>query len=132
TAEDVGDPQKAPRPEDQNTPWSGDTPEKSPGEVRAEEREKDAIVDERVDSADGERRSVGEFVDDSVITTRVKYALVQNDELDGFDINVDTREGVVILSGEVDTEAKRDLAVKVAEGVDDVREVRHDALMVTR
>ena len=59
----------------------------------------------------------------------MKYAA--NDDLAATDIDVDTKRGVVTLSGTVKSEAARDLAVAIAEGFDDVRDVE-DKLVVRK
>ena len=51
--------------------------------------------------------STGEYIDDSVITTKVKAALIRNDATPGGAIKVETCKGVVQLSGFVDTVAEK-------------------------
>ncbi len=74
-------------------------------------------------------QTAGEYVDDAVITAKVKARLAQEPTVSAFAISVDTRDGVVILSGFVDSEAQRDKAVAIARGVAGVREVKGDALL---
>jgi osmotically-inducible protein OsmY len=69
------------------------------------------------------RASTGEFIDDSVITTRVKAALVKDDTTPGGAIKVDTFKGTVQLSGFVDTADQKAKAGEIARGIDGVREV---------
>ena len=71
-------------------------------------------------------RAAGEVVDDSVITTKVKAALVAEPATKARDITVITREGIVQLSGFVDSASERSTAAEVAQGVAGVREVRND------
>jgi osmotically-inducible protein OsmY len=52
-------------------------------------------------------RSTGEYVDDSVITTKVKSLLAEDDFLKSFQISVETYKGVVQLSGFVNSQAGR-------------------------
>ena len=66
---------------------------------------------------------VGEAVSDSWITTRVKSSLLYSKSVDGSDIHVETRDGVVKLRGVVDTRAERDLAVAIAKDIRGVRDV---------
>ena len=73
-----------------------------------------------------EHRGTGEYVDDKVINTRVKAALVAARDIESTDINVDTFRGVVQLSGFVATRAMQDRAVAVARGVPGVKEVKDD------
>ena len=74
----------------------------------------------------GERQSFGEYVDDSVITTKVKTALFNEPSLSGFEVSVETYEGRVQLSGFVSSQANIDKAVEIARGVEGVRSVEND------
>ena len=69
--------------------------------------------------------SVGNVVDDSVITTKVKTALMADSEIKGSDISVETNKGEVMLSGFVGNQAQIDKAIKVASAVDGVRGVEN-------
>lgn len=60
---------------------------------------------------------------DSWITATVKARLAAEKELDAFGARVETREGVVTLRGEVGTRAEKELAGKLAEGIEGVRRV---------
>lgn len=71
-----------------------------------------------------------EFVDDAVITTKVKARLAQEPTVSALAISVDTLDGVVILSGFVESEPQREKAIAIARGVAGVREVRGDALVL--
>ncbi|HEY4873152.1 MAG TPA: BON domain-containing protein [Steroidobacteraceae bacterium] len=71
-------------------------------------------------------RSAGEVVDDSVVTTKVKAALVAEPATKARDITVVTRDGIVQLSGFVDSATEKATAAEVAQGVSGVREVRND------
>ena len=53
------------------------------------------------------QESTGEYVDDSVITTKVKSLLAADDFLKSFQISVETRKGTVQLSGFVDSQTRR-------------------------
>jgi len=75
-------------------------------------------------------KSVGETIDDATITTRVKTTLLNDPDVAGLRIDVDTFKGVVTLSGGVKTAAERDKAVAVARRVGGVREVK-STLQVT-
>jgi hyperosmotically inducible periplasmic protein len=68
-------------------------------------------------------------VKDATITAKVKYRLILNKNIASYDINVDTKNGVVTLSGKVDSGEKRDLAVKLAENTSGVLKVE-DSLTV--
>jgi hyperosmotically inducible protein len=71
-------------------------------------------------------RSAGAVVDDSVVTSKVKAALVAEPATKARDITVVTREGIVQLSGFVDSATEKATAAEVAQGVAGVREVRND------
>ncbi len=71
-------------------------------------------------------RNVGEVLDDGMITTKVKAALIADPTTKAHEINVETREGVVQLSGFVDNEAAKDQAARLASGVSGVRQVQND------
>ena len=68
----------------------------------------------------------GEYVDDSVITTKVKAAIFNESSLKSTEINVETFKGVVQLSGFVSSQAAIDKAVAVARGVGGVTSVKND------
>jgi osmotically-inducible protein OsmY len=72
------------------------------------------------------KESAGEFVDDSVITAKVKAAFAADPTVKATEINVETFKGDVQLSGFVadPTDAKR--AVEVARGVKGVTSVKND------
>jgi osmotically-inducible protein OsmY len=70
--------------------------------------------------------SVGQYVDDATITTRVKAKFASDSTVSATRIKVDTVKGVVELSGNVATDAERDQAVSLARGVPDVRGVRNN------
>jgi osmotically-inducible protein OsmY len=74
-------------------------------------------------------KTVGETIDDTTITTRVKTAMLNDESVGGLRIDVDTFKGVVTLSGRVKSEAERQKAVQVARGVPGVTEVK-DAMQV--
>ena len=68
----------------------------------------------------------GEYVDDTVITTKVKAAIFNEPSLKVAQINVETFKGVVQLSGFVRSQADINKAVEVARGVGGVKSVRND------
>jgi len=70
--------------------------------------------------------TVGEAIDDATITAQVKAALVEDDDLAALDINVDTRDGVVTLNGEVDEQADIARATELANDVDGVRSIQNN------
>ena len=68
----------------------------------------------------------GEYVDDSVITAKVKTAIFNDPTLKVNEINVETFKGVVQLSGFVNSQADINKAVQVARGVAGVKSVKND------
>lgn len=73
--------------------------------------------------------STGQYVDDSVVTTKVKSAIVNDLALKGFQINVKTYQGVVQLSGFVDSAQNADKAAELARGVTGVTDVKNDLIV---
>jgi osmotically-inducible protein OsmY len=68
----------------------------------------------------------GQYVDDSVITTKVKAAILGEPGLKSAEINVETFKGVVQLSGFVSSRADISSAAKLARSVDGVKSVKND------
>lgn len=72
------------------------------------------------------QKGTGEYIDDAVITTKVKAALVEDPLTKAYQIDVDTYKGVVQLSGFVATQAEANRAGAVARGVQGVTSVKND------
>ncbi len=68
----------------------------------------------------------GEYVDDSVITTKVKSLLASDDFLKSFEISVETYKGIVQLSGFVDSQKAIDKAGEIASSVKGVKSVKNN------
>jgi osmotically-inducible protein OsmY len=68
----------------------------------------------------------GQYLDDSVITTKVKAAIFDDPTTKVMEINVETFKGVVQLSGFVSSQAAADRAVELARGVSGVKGVTND------
>ncbi len=73
--------------------------------------------------------STGEYIDDTVITTKVKAAIFNDDELSVAAINVETFKGVVQLSGFVDERSDIARATEVTSAVSGVISVRNDIVV---
>ncbi len=73
--------------------------------------------------------STGEVVDDSVITTKIKSHIAADDLLKGYQVSVETRKGIVELSGFVNTQRDKDRAGEIARSVEGVKSVQN-ALIV--
>lgn len=67
----------------------------------------------------------GVTVDDSVITTKVKSALLADTRVSGMNVHVETVEGRVMLSGVAKTPAERQAATEVARSIHGVRQVEN-------
>ncbi len=75
------------------------------------------------DSTSDKPGTVGEYIDDSVITAKVKAAILGSSWLSASHIDVTTVKGVVKLSGTVDTEQNIAKAIEVARGQENVKAV---------
>jgi osmotically-inducible protein OsmY len=73
--------------------------------------------------------SPGEYVDDSVITTKIKSLLAEDDFLKSFQIGVETRKGIVQLSGFVNSQQAIDKAGQIARSVKGVTSVKNDLIL---
>src|SRR5512145_2841041 len=69
-------------------------------------------------------KTVGETIDDTTITTRVKTALLNDPDVGGLRIDVDTFKGVVTLSGRVKTKDEEAKAMTLARKIDGVSDVK--------
>lgn len=69
-------------------------------------------------------KTVGETIDDATITARVKTALLNDPQVGGLKIDVDTTLGVVTMSGVVKSSGEEQRAVQVARGITGVRDVK--------
>ena len=80
-------------------------------------------------AATSKHESPGAYVDDSVITAKVKAAVLQEPTLKSAEINVETYKGIVQLTGFVSSRASIDKAVEVARGVAGVKSVKNDMIV---
>ena len=71
------------------------------------------------------RSSAGKYVDDSMVTAKVKTALAKELAADSISVSVETYRGKVILSGFVDNDGQRQKAASVTKGVEGVTEVKN-------
>lgn len=69
--------------------------------------------------------TVGTEIDDTVVTTRVKSALLADPDVKAFDLKVETRKGEVQLSGFVDNQMQIDRAIAVTRSVTGVKNVEN-------
>jgi len=80
-------------------------------------------------TATRKQESAGEFVDDSVITTKVKAEMFNEAALKSFQIDVETFKGTVQLSGFVDSAQNAKKAGEVARRVKGVVSVKNDLIV---
>jgi osmotically-inducible protein OsmY len=69
-------------------------------------------------------KTVGETIDDATITTRVKTSLLNDPDVGGLRIDVDTFKGVVTLSGRVKSKEEETKAVALARKIGGVTDVK--------
>jgi len=72
------------------------------------------------------QEGTGEYVDDSVITAKVKSAIIGDASLKATEINVETFKGIVQLSGFVSSSADKSKAEELARSVKGVKSVKDD------
>jgi hyperosmotically inducible protein len=72
------------------------------------------------------KQSVGEYASDTVVTTKVKAAIVADKSLSALDIAVATNNGIVTLTGTVASSTQSDAATHAARGVEGVKQVKND------
>jgi hyperosmotically inducible protein len=71
-----------------------------------------------------ERMRAAAYLDDSVITAKVKAALIKDPEVKALEVSVETSKGVVLLSGFVDNERQIRRAQELAGAIEGVKSVR--------
>jgi hyperosmotically inducible protein len=69
-------------------------------------------------------RTIGETVTDSGITMSVKTKLLEDDLVKGLAIDVDTREGIVYLTGKVRSDVEKERAIQLAKDTNGVKDVQ--------
>ena len=82
-------------------------------------------------SATRTQQSAGEVIDDTVLTSKVKMALIEDPVTKAGQINVETYRGVVQLGGFVDNGEQKARATQVARSITGVKEVRNDLRVST-
>lgn len=82
-------------------------------------------------ASESKKSSTGEYIDDSVITTKVKAAIFNEPSLKSAEINVETFKGAVQLSGFVNSQTDINKAVSITRAVDGVRSVKNDMRLKT-
>lgn len=80
----------------------------------------------------GDERSAGQILDDSSITAKINLKMTDDAAVKGRNIDVDTIDGRVLLTGMVDSEWEAERAVNIARKVPGVKEVRNNLQVGTR
>jgi len=81
--------------------------------------------------ANNDRIKAGKYVDDAWITAKVKALLLKDESVKGLDVNVETHQGTVQLSGWVNSPTQIAQAEKLARSVEGVKDVS-SALQIKR
>jgi hyperosmotically inducible periplasmic protein len=76
--------------------------------------------------------STGQAIDDTLSTTKVKASFAADPQVSALAITVETDHGVVTLSGVVENEAERQRALQLAQGMEGVKRVDANKLLVKR
>lgn len=84
-----------------------------------------ASVENGMTLKDG-KATVGNIVDDGVVTAKVKSALLADPDIKSFDIAIATRKGEVQLSGYVNNQAQIDRAIDIARGIEGVQSINNE------
>ncbi len=80
-------------------------------------------------SENTKRESTGEYLDDTVLTTKIKATFLGDSRLKMLDINVKSYRGTVQLSGFIDTQKEADRAVQLARTVKGVKAVNNSLII---
>jgi hyperosmotically inducible protein len=88
-----------------------------------------AADEAKQETSSDQRRQVGEIIDDAWITTKVKSLLLKEDALSALKIDVDTKDGMVRLTGQVGKSEQVAQAVDIASKVKGVKSVQVDLLL---
>ena len=110
------------------------------GEVESDAQRRSAIeaatrvqgvhsVEDQMSIKGTQSQSVGEYIDDAAITAAVKSKILMEKGLSTFDISVESRDGVVTLTGSADSRANVDKAGRVAQSVKGVKRVDNKLLV---
>jgi osmotically-inducible protein OsmY len=81
------------------------------------------------DPAEDKPRNFGSWVDDATTTAAVKSRLIRNANTKGLQIDVDTYDDVVTLSGRVQSDEEKSLAAEIARNSSDVEDVRNNLVV---
>lgn len=82
------------------------------------------------DASEAGERGLADALSDTWISTKVKSSLLMANNVTGSAVDVETEDGIVRLSGELESAEERDLAVEIASGVRGVQEVHADEITI--
>ena len=99
---------------------AGCSDQKSPGTVG---QKMERATDKMATATDNATAKAAMAIDDGTITVKVKTAMLADPTLKALQINVDTKDGTVTLIGPVESQAQKDHAAEVAQGVSGVKSV---------
>lgn len=102
---------------------------KATNAAKSEMKSADAGKPALVAAVPAKKETAGEYVDDSVITTKIKAAVFEDPSLKSAEINVETLKGTVQLSGFVRSRADINKAVELARKVKGVTSVKNDMIV---
>ncbi len=86
-------------------------------------------MEEAKEAVSTKAEEAGAYIDDAAITAKIKADVLADPVLKVFQISVTTTDGVVTLSGEVDSQASIDRSQAIASGVENVESVRNDLVV---
>jgi osmotically-inducible protein OsmY len=75
------------------------------------------------------QETVGAYVDDATITTQIKARFLDNKQVDGTSMRVETLNGTVMLSGFAKNVTEKNTAENIARGVNGVKVIRNDIVV---
>lgn len=96
-----------------------------------EDRDMDSMTSKMSDDMEEGYEEGASELTDAKIATVVKTRLLMDTDISGFDIDVDVENGVVTLTGTVDSDAEEDLAIEIAKNASDVKNVENNLTVVT-
>ncbi|AMJ87179.1 transporter [Alteromonas stellipolaris] len=96
-----------------------------------EEKDMDKMASDMSDDAESEYDEQTGTLTDAKIATVIKTRLLMDSDISGFDIDVDVEAGNVTLTGNVDSDAERQLAVEIAKNASDVKNVEDNLQVIT-
>ncbi|WP_339349445.1 BON domain-containing protein [uncultured Alteromonas sp.] len=96
-----------------------------------EKKDMDEVSSNMSDDAESEYDEQTGTLTDAKIATVIKTRLLMDSDISGFDIDVDVEAGNVTLTGNVDSDAERQLAVEIAKNASDVKNVEDNLQVIT-